>query len=211
MPFLSNHPCDSTSFSEFYESDDIRDAFYSKPNTIFKRDYVVGLNREKKACLQAEITKKYNSQKTGRLGYLPVAKWTWYAIRYCELSSPMNLLAGKELCYRKPPNNENVALAWPTVSLKRSKRVKRNNRPGRLRAIAVIMAENKQLERDYTLFSLPVNLYHLVELASAHEETITKTAAQRKVIKREKELQLERKQMEHLRSSKKEFLVEGMA
>ncbi|AOW00930.1 uncharacterized protein YALI1_A21499g [Yarrowia lipolytica] len=168
MPFLSNHPCDSTSFSEFYESDDIRDAFYSKPNTIFKRDYVVGLNREKKACLQAEITKKYNSQKTGRLGYLPVAKWT-------------------------------------------CKRVKRNNRPGRLRAIAVIMAENKQLERDYTLFSLPVNLYHLVELASAHEETITKTAAQRKVIKREKELQLERKQMEHLRSSKKEFLVEGMA
>lgn len=69
------------------------------------------------------------------------------------------------------------------------------------------MAENKQLERDYTLFSLPVNLYHLVELASAHEETITKTAAQRKVIKREKELQLERKQMEHLRSSKRSSLL----
>ncbi|KAG5361980.1 hypothetical protein CJU90_3453 [Yarrowia sp. C11] len=220
MPFLTNHPCDLTSYTEFYETDEVRDAFYSKPNTILKRNYVVGLNKESKACLQAEITKKYNSQKSRRLGYLPIPKWTWYSVRFCELTSPMNLLAGKEISYNKPPKTDDVAMPRPATSLKRGKRVRRNNRPGRLRVFAAMIAENKQLERttsctiNNVAFTLPGTLYDWVEFASIQEEggaIFAKTPAQRGVLKREKELHLERKRMEHLRCSRKEFLVEGMA
>ncbi|KAG5367197.1 hypothetical protein CJU89_1651 [Yarrowia sp. B02] len=163
MPFRSNHPCDLSSFSEFYVTDEVRDAFYSKPNVLIKRNYVVGVKKEEKACLQAEITKRYNSPKPRRLGYNPIPKWAWYAIRYIELSSPMNLHTGKEICYDPKSKDER-----PPHPLKRGKRVRRNSRPNKLKAFAAMIAENKQLERTNSTFALPGSLYDWVRLASAH-------------------------------------------
>lgn len=214
MPFPSNHPCDFNSFSEFYETDENRDAFYSKPNTLVKRNYVMGLTKEKKACLQGEITRRYNAQRQGRLGLNPIPKWTWYAIRFAELSSPMNLHTGREINFDKPPKNDDIAMPRPAVPLKRGKRVKRNQRPGRLRAFAAMIAENKKLRNNNAALALPLRLYDWVELAtgSMHEDLImARTAAQRGVLRREREMRLDRRRMEHLRCSRKEFLIEGMA
>lgn len=214
MPFPSTHPCDFGSFSEFYETDENRDAFYSKPNTVLKRNYVIGLTKEKKACLQGEITKKYNALRQGRLGFNPIPKWTWYAIRFAELSSPMNLHTGREISSDKPPKNDDIAMPRPAVSLKRRQRVKRNHRSSRLRVVAAMIAENKQQGKDGRAFPRPLSLHDwtLLTTSCLHEnKIIAATAAHRGVLKREREIRLGRKRREHLRCSREEFLVESLA
>lgn len=207
MPIKSTHPCDHINFAEFYNTDLIRDAFYSKPNVLVKSDYTVGISKKEKALLQVEISKRYNANKSRRSGYAPIPKWTWYSIRYREMTYPMVRTGEPKEYESRDFESRDTVSSPPSVSLKRSNRVRRNKRPSRLRAFAKLFSDIKETRRADSIFSLPLNLHDWMEMRSLSEET----ALRRGVLKRENEVLLDKKRMELMRCSRKEFLVEGMA